>query len=84
MIFGIYYIIIGSISLFSGYSYFNKEMCHENDNDNDNINNETNNIQDIIDEDVEDIKPVNNNKILPVKKMKYSNKNTIRPSGYFR
>jgi len=79
MIFGIYYIIIGSISLFSGYSYFNKEMCHENDNDNDNDN-----IQDIIDEDVEDIKPVINKELSSVKKMKYSNKITNRPSGYFR
>ena len=80
MIFGIYYIIIGSISLFSGYSYFNNEICLDNDN----INNETNNIQDIIDEDVDVIKPVIKNKIPPAKKMKYSNIIINHPSGYFR
>lgn len=85
MIFGISYIIIGSISLLGGYSYFNRIICQNNetdtDNDNDNDennklttnNNNYNTITDIIKEDVEEVKTINTNKITPSTKLKYSN-----------
>ena len=72
MIFGVSCIIIGSISLLGGYSYFNRRICQNNDSDNEteyntnvnskitknNINYST--IPDVIEEDVEEVETISN------------------------
>ena len=88
MIFGVSCIIIGSISLLGGYSYFNRRICQNNDSDNEteyntnvnskitknNINYST--IPDVIEEDVEEVETISNK----VKKnLKYSNIVTKHP-----
>ena len=78
MIFGVSCIIIGSISLLGGYSYFNRRICQNNDsedNNNENSKITKNNINystipDVIEEDVEEVETISNK----VKKnLKYSN-----------
>ena len=80
MIFGVSCIIIGSISLLGGYSYFNRRICQNNDSeDNNNENSKItknnninyNTIPDVIEEeDVEEVETISNK----VKKnLKYSN-----------
>lgn len=81
MIFGVSCIIIGSISLLGGYSYFNRRICQNNDSeDNNNENSKLtknninyNTIQDVIEEDVEEVETINTNKITLPTKLKYSN-----------
>lgn len=88
MIFGVSCIIIGSISLLGGYSYFNRRICQNNDSeDNNNENSKLtknninyNTIQDVIEEDVEeDVEEVETISNKVKKNLKYSNIVTKHP-----